>query len=426
MKKILFLLIYLLFCSYAMAQIFSPPLGIQDETDAIARPIHVIQCVGDGISCEKSGNTGVVTVASGGSGDVTGVGDCTGGACLDGTSDGGTNILLYDEQGATTIQIGDNSGAVTLTLPTTTGTLATTASNVATASALASNGANCDAGNYPLGVDASGAVESCTAAPTAASLAVDDLITLSGVAGGEVHLSTFTGSTITDNQTIKAAVQLLETAVETKQATVTEGSLADSVIVSADIKDGTIAGGDLASNIAITSTGAQDFGGATSFELPNGANPTTDTAGQIAIDTDHGAYGGIEIYGATGSAVLPTVHLITKTVYDPDGIQSTADAIPLFAVEAEAFEHGITLLDCGIKTNASSSYTVNFEEWTAPDDGSPATIESVATSSSLEAEDDGTLTDGAIAAGSIIYADLPDTDIDMLVLWFTYIVNPGD
>lgn len=33
-----------------------------------------------------------------------------------------------------------------------------------TATALAANGANCSAGNYPLGVDASGAVESCTAA----------------------------------------------------------------------------------------------------------------------------------------------------------------------------------------------------------------------------------------------------------------------
>jgi len=37
--------------------------------------------------------------------------------------------------------------------------------NAATATALAANGANCTAGNYPLGVDASGAVESCTAVP---------------------------------------------------------------------------------------------------------------------------------------------------------------------------------------------------------------------------------------------------------------------
>lgn len=38
------------------------------------------------------------------------------------------------------------------------------AGNVATATALAANGANCAAGQYPLGVDASGAVEGCTAA----------------------------------------------------------------------------------------------------------------------------------------------------------------------------------------------------------------------------------------------------------------------
>lgn len=41
--------------------------------------------------------------------------------------------------------------------------------NAATATALAANGANCSAGNYPLGVDASGAVESCTAAPAGLS-----------------------------------------------------------------------------------------------------------------------------------------------------------------------------------------------------------------------------------------------------------------
>lgn len=50
--------------------------------------------------------------------------------------------------------------------------------------------------------------------PTASSLSVDDLITLSGVAGGAQNLGTFTGSTIADNQTIKAAIQALETAIE--------------------------------------------------------------------------------------------------------------------------------------------------------------------------------------------------------------------
>jgi hypothetical protein len=50
--------------------------------------------------------------------------------------------------------------------------------------------------------------------PTQSSLSVDDLITLSGVADGAQHLGAFTGATINDNVTIKAALQALETAIE--------------------------------------------------------------------------------------------------------------------------------------------------------------------------------------------------------------------
>jgi hypothetical protein len=48
------------------------------------------------------------------------------------------------------------------------------AGNVATATALAVNGANCGAGNYPLGVDASGAVESCTAVGAGSTINVEE------------------------------------------------------------------------------------------------------------------------------------------------------------------------------------------------------------------------------------------------------------
>ena len=52
---------------------------------------------------------------------------------------------------------------------------------------------------------------------TKASFDVDHLFTLVGAsADTDEHLSTFTGSTISDNQTIKQALQALETAVETK------------------------------------------------------------------------------------------------------------------------------------------------------------------------------------------------------------------
>ncbi len=49
---------------------------------------------------------------------------------------------------------------------------------------------------------------------SAVSTNVGDLVTLSGVAQNAEDLGTFTGSTITDSVTVKAALQLLETAAE--------------------------------------------------------------------------------------------------------------------------------------------------------------------------------------------------------------------
>lgn len=49
---------------------------------------------------------------------------------------------------------------------------------------------------------------------TAASLHVDDILTALGIASEATHFGTFTGSTIADSQTAKAALQALETALE--------------------------------------------------------------------------------------------------------------------------------------------------------------------------------------------------------------------
>lgn len=58
---------------------------------------------------------------------------------------------------------------------------------------------------------------------TKASLDVDHLITLSGVSDASDNLGTFSGSTIADSETIKGALQDLETEVETKQDSLTFG-----------------------------------------------------------------------------------------------------------------------------------------------------------------------------------------------------------
>lgn len=63
-------------------------------------------------------------VTPAGTGDVTGVGDCTGGDCLDGSSDGGTYARLYDgDSNYVQIDVGDLAGDITVNMPTSAGTL---------------------------------------------------------------------------------------------------------------------------------------------------------------------------------------------------------------------------------------------------------------------------------------------------------------
>lgn len=54
---------------------------------------------------------------------------------------------------------------------------------------------------------------------------IDDLVTLSGAGANATNLGTFTGTTIPDNSTIKAALQSLETAVEVAPSTVFSDSV---------------------------------------------------------------------------------------------------------------------------------------------------------------------------------------------------------
>jgi len=64
---------------------------------------------------------------AGGSGDVTGVGDCASGACFDGSSDGGSYVRIYDgDSHYGEVQVPDVSSNVTYTLPAATSTLLAT------------------------------------------------------------------------------------------------------------------------------------------------------------------------------------------------------------------------------------------------------------------------------------------------------------
>jgi hypothetical protein len=105
--------------------------------------------------------------------------NCTGNQFAKGVDDQGnaegcTNLPTTISGTANQITASASTGTIVLSIPTnptlpgnTTGTfIGNVTGNASTATALAANGANCSAGNFPLGVDASGASESCTALPT--------------------------------------------------------------------------------------------------------------------------------------------------------------------------------------------------------------------------------------------------------------------
>jgi len=112
-----------------------------------------------------------------------------------------------------------------------------------------------------------------------------------------------------DNGTNPVADNLTDTLtiVGGSHVTTTGDAATDSISIAVD--------DDFLLNTGDVGTGVYDFGGAASFEIPNGGTPTTNTTGQIAIKTtitDH--TGMIQYYDGTESLYavgIPTTNLNT-------------------------------------------------------------------------------------------------------------------
>lgn len=152
------------------------------------------------------------------------------------------------------------------------------------------------------------------AAIAANEVHIDNAATLSGVAKDSTHLATFTGSTISDNQTIKAALQLLETKIEAVQTDV-DGNESDA--------DTAIAANETHIDNAVTLTGvSKDSTSLGTFSGSTISANGTIKAGiqelETAVET--------KLNSSGAKAALDVDHLITLS-----GVSAAADDLGTFS-----------------------------------------------------------------------------------------------
>lgn len=142
---------------------------------------------------------------------------------------------------------------------------------------------------------------SLNTAVTNAQTDIDDLVTLSGVAANATNLGTFTGTTIPDSSTVKAALQSLETSLESLPDPMEyKGNWAASTNTPS-LADGVGNNGDV---YYVTDAGSVDFGsGAISFAAGDRVVYSgTDSVWQKWDTTDQVT----SVAGKTGAVTLDT------------------------------------------------------------------------------------------------------------------------
>ena len=130
--------------------------------------------------------------------------------------------------------------------------------------------------------DDASAASSLTALINANETHIDNAATLSGLAKDSVNLGTFTGTTIADSETIKGALQTLETAVESKGSATSLTSLTTAVgdlntltgVAQNATNLGTFTGSTISDNVAVK-TAIQALETAVETKANTGANVNT-------------------------------------------------------------------------------------------------------------------------------------------------------
>lgn len=195
--------------------------------------------------------------------------------------------------------------------------------------------------------------------------------------------------------------------------------------------------GAVTSSGTITSSGTFDVTGAAAMTLGSGdvlsITLTTDGTGDGEVVLPTGSISGTEILDDTvdsadyAAGSIDMEHLstaaktesVTLTIVEPDQVAGVQDWLALKHFPAELYPSGVTMIS--IHLGASSAYTsevCSFEESASPTGSTPSVVESI-TISSTTAEDDGTFSDGDIAADAWLGINFDATPEDVAVLYVT-------
>lgn len=144
-------------------------------------------------------------------------------------------------------------------------------------------------------------------------------------------------------------------------------------------------------------TGVHDFGGATSTEIVNGATPTVDAAGEIAVDTT----GDQLIYYGGAKRVITYKHSMRLTIESP----ADADNILISPLDDAITITAITCLCDPADSGESVVITVQERDG---DGDSPAGVDGATTitCANTDTDDDGTLSNPSIDADDYMSIDI--------------------